>query len=248
MIDPTIRRVLLKISGEALMGDLPFGVSHEAAMCVARKICELHEKEIEVGIVIGGGNIFRGLQQKASWGMERTPADQVGMLATLINGTVLNQALEKAGCDVRMMTALECPSVAEKYQWAKAMRYLNKGYILLFVGGTGHPFFTTDTTAALRACEIQADILLKATTRVDGIYDRDPRKEKEAKKYTRISFQEILEKRLGVLDLSAVTMCMEANIPIRVFNFYAGSLLATLSDCPIGTLVTQEDRTYDRRD
>jgi uridylate kinase len=235
----TYRRVLLKISGEALMGDLPFGISQEAAFRVAGRIHELQEGGIEVGIVIGGGNIFRGIQQGASWGIERTPADQVGMLATLINGTVLNQALLAAGCDVRMMSALECPAVAEKYQWEKAMRHLKKGRILLFVGGTGHPYFTTDTTAALRACEIHADILLKATTRVDGIYDKDPRKEQGAKKYEKITFQEILEKRLGILDLSAVTLCMEANIPIRVFNFNEGSLRSALLETPIGTLVTK---------
>jgi uridylate kinase len=233
------RRVLLKVSGEALMGDLPFGVSQEAASLVANKIRELHEHGMEVGVVIGGGNIFRGIQQGGAWGIERTPADQVGMLATLINGTVLCQALIKAGCDVRLMSALDCPTVAEKYQWERAMRYLKKGRIVLFVGGTGHPYFTTDTTAALRACEIHADIFLKATTRVDGIYDKDPRKEKGAKKYEEISFQEIIEKRLGIVDLSAVTLCMEANIPIRVFNFYEGSLLSALSDHPVGTLVTK---------
>lgn len=221
------------------MGDLPFGVSPESAALVASKIKELQDSGIQVGVVIGGGNIFRGIQQMTSWGMERTPADQIGMLATLMNGVVLSQALTKAGCDVRLMSALECPSVAEKYQWNKAMRHLEKGRILLFVGGTGHPYFTTDTSAALRACEIRANILLKATTRVDGIYDKDPRKEKGAKKYEKIYFQEILEKRLGILDLSAVTMCMEANIPIRVFNFYEGSLLSALSDHPVGTLVTK---------
>lgn len=222
------------------MGDLPFGVSHESAAQVAAKIRELQNQQIQIGVVIGGGNIFRGIQQKASWGMERTPADQVGMLATLMNGIVLHQALIHAGCEVRMMSALDCPTVAEKYQWEKAMRYLDKGRIVLFVGGTGHPYFTTDTTAALRACEIHADILLKATTRVDGIYDKDPRKESNAKKYLTITFQEILEKKLGILDLSAVTMCMGANIPIRVFNFYEGSLLSTLSDNPQGTLVTMD--------
>jgi uridylate kinase len=233
------RRVLLKVSGEALMGDLPFGVSPESATLVAGKIRELHTEGIEIGIVIGGGNIFRAIQQKEAWGMERTPADQVGMLATLINGIVLTQALTKLGCDVRMMSALDCPTVAEKYQWEKAMRHLSKGRIVLFVGGTGHPYFTTDTTAALRACEMRADIFLKATVRVDGIYDKDPRKEKDAKKYGKITFQEVLEKRLGILDLSAVTMCMEANIPIRVFNFYEGPLMSALSDHPIGTLVTR---------
>jgi uridylate kinase len=236
------RRLLLKISGEALMGDLSFGVSPDATLKTAQRIHELQEKGYEIGLVIGGGNIFRGIQQAASWGMERAAADQIGMLATLINGTVLNQTFSKVGCAVRMMSALDCPAIAEKYQWEKALRYLKKGYVVLFVGGTGHPFFTTDTTAALRACEIKADIFLKATTRVDGIYDRDPRKETGAVKYPSISFEEILEKKLKILDLSAVSMCMEADIPIRVFNFLENSLLEVLSDQPIGTLVENSSR------
>lgn len=232
------RRVLLKVSGETLMGDRPFGVSPEAAAFVAGKIHVLQQHGVEIGVVIGGGNIFRGIQQAASWGMERTPADHVGMLATLINGTVLSQALVQAGSDVRMMTALDCPAVAEKYQWERAMRHLNKGRIVLFVGGTGHPYFTTDTCAALRACEIRADILLKATARVDGVYNKDPRTESNAQKYTTISYDEVLDKKLGILDLTAVTMCMQAKIPIRVFNFYEGPLSEALSDRPLGTLVT----------
>lgn len=233
------RRILIKISGEALMGDLEFGVSQKGAALVAEQLRSLQQSGIEVGVVIGGGNIFRGIQQGSSWGMERTPADQVGMLATLINGKVLLEALEQAGCDVRMMSALPCPAVCETYQWDKAMRHLSKGRIVLFVGGTGHPYFTTDTASALRACEIRAGIFLKATTRVDGIYDKDPRKENGAKKYDTITFQEVLEKGLGILDLSAVTMCMSANIPIRVFNFYEGSFLSALNDSAFGTLVTK---------
>lgn len=233
------KRVLLKISGEALMGDQPFGVTHEAAQATSKKIQDLYQQGVEIAIVIGGGNIFRGVQQGASAGIERTPADQIGMLATLINGITLQQALQQAGLDVRMMSALACPSVAEPYQWDRAMRHLKKGRIILFVGGTGHPYFTTDTTAALRACEIHADILLKATTRVDGVYNKDPRLHPDAVKYERISFQEVLEKRLGILDLTAVTMCMSANIPIRVFNFYQGSLMDALSPGPFGTVVNK---------
>lgn len=222
------------------MGDLPFGIAHAAAQTVAQKISDLSKQGIEVGVVIGGGNIFRGIQQGPSWGMERTPADQAGMLATLINGIALQQALQQAGLEVRMMSALECPTIAERYQWQRAMGHLKKGRVVLFVGGTGHPYFTTDTTAALRACEIDADILLKATTRVDGIYNKDPRLHSDAVKYEHISFQEVLEQRLGILDLSAVTMCMSANIPIRVFNFYKGSLLDALSEHPFGTVVTKQ--------
>lgn len=235
---PLYRRVLLKVSGETMMGNLPFGVSPEAVANVAGKIYDLQKQDVEVALVIGGGNIFRGIQQAASWGMQRTPADQIGMLATLMNGIVLSQALIQAGADVRMMTALECPAIAEKFQWERAIRFLKKGRIVLLVGGTGHPFFTTDTCAALRACEIQADVLLKATTRVDGIYDKDPNKEHGAKKYASLSFAEILDKKLGIMDLSAVALCMQAHIPIRVFNFFEGPLSEALSDRPYGTLVT----------
>lgn len=220
------------------MGHSEFGVAHEAIHTAAKIIHELHQKGIEIGIVLGGGNIFRGIQQGATWGLERTPADQIGMLATLINGIALQQALIKVGSDVRLMTALDCPAVAEKYQWEKAMRHLNKGRILLFAGGTGHPYFTTDTTAALRACEIKADILLKATTRVDGIYNKDPRKFQDAKKYDCITYKEVLEQQLGILDLSAITLCMSAHIPIRVFNFHSGPLDLALTKETYGTLVS----------
>lgn len=233
------KRILLKISGETLMGAGGYGVDEEATRLVASKIFELYQHGIEIAIVIGGGNIFRGLQQGASLGLERSYADQIGMLATLINGIVLKQALSKLGCDVRVMSALDCPDIAEKYHWEKAMRYLEKRRIVVFVGGTGHPYFTTDTCAALRGCEIKADILLKATTRVDGIYDKDPRKEKGAKKFSSISFQEVLKRELKILDPSAVALCMAEKIPILVFNFNEGSLLDALSDRPPGTLVNE---------
>lgn len=234
------KRVLLKISGEALMGELSFGVSLEAAANVAKQIKELCLAGVELGIVVGGGNLFRGIQQAKSWGMERTPADQVGMLATMMNGLVLGEALKKVCCSFRMLSALPCPPIAESYCWEKAHRYLSEGHVLLFVGGTGHPYFTTDTTSALRACEMHADILLKATTHVDGIYDQDPRKHPEAKKFETISYQEVLERRLGILDLSAVTMCMNASIPMRVFNFKKGSLLEAVKESSYGTLVTAQ--------
>lgn len=231
------QRVLLKISGEALMGDLSFGISQEAAACVADKIYALHKRNIQVAVVIGGGNIFRGVQQMASWGMDRTPADQAGMLATLMNGLALSQALCNMGAPVSMMSALECPSIAENFHWEKAMRYLDEGRILLFVGGTGHPYFTTDTTAALRACEIKADIFLKATTRVDGIYDKDPRTCEGAVKFSKLSFLDVLERKLRILDLTAITLCMDAQVPIRVFNFYEGSLWQALTSDTMGTLI-----------
>lgn len=220
------------------MSGLEFGISLEAVHLVSRKIHELKSQNIEIALVIGGGNFFRGIQQGPGLGIDRTPADQIGMLATLINGIALQEALIKEGCSCHVLSALDCPSVAEKYEWHKAMRYLAQGSVVLFVGGTGHPYFTTDTAAALRACEIHADILLKATTRVDGVYDKDPRTHKDAKKYERISYKEVIEKQLGILDLSAVTMCMSQKIPIRVFNFYQGSFPDAISDKVFGTLVS----------
>ncbi len=233
------RRVLLKISGEALMGDREFGVSEKAASEVAIRICELQKSGVAVGVVIGAGNLFRGIQQGPELGVERTHADQIGMLSTMINGIALKGALVKAGCKVKMVSALDCPRIAEVYNWDHVMEYLANGEVVLFVGGTGHPYFTTDTTAALRACEMHADILLKATMRVDGIYDKDPRKHSDAKPYTQITFEEVLEKQLGIMDLSAVTMCMQAKIPVRVFNFSKVSFHDALSDKPFGTLVTE---------
>ncbi|NGX60611.1 MAG: Uridylate kinase [Chlamydiae bacterium] len=232
------KRILVKVSGEALMGEEPFGTSPSGVSLVAEKIYTLHQAGKEVAIVTGGGNFFRGIQQVAKTGLARTPADQVGMLATLMNGVLLKEALTHLGCEVRMMSSLVCPTIADPYKWEKAMRHLKRGRVLLFVGGTGHPYFTTDTTAALRASEIEADIFLKATTRVDGIYDSDPRKQAGAKKYDSLSFEQVLEKKLGILDLSAVTMCMTANIPIKVFNFYEGSFLEALNSPSFGTIVT----------
>lgn len=234
----TYRRVLLKLSGETLMGTQEFGISHEATFSVADKICALQKAGYQVSVVIGGGNLFRGIQQGPELGIERTPADQMGMLATLINGVALKNALASRGCPTRMISALDCPKIAESFQWDKVMEYLIKGDIVLFVGGTGHPYFTTDTNAALRACETHADILLKATTRVDGVFDKDPRKHPDAKPYAHITFAEVLKQQLGIMDLSAVTMCMQANIPIRVFNYYKVSLLDALTDKPFGTLIS----------
>ncbi len=222
------------------MGDQPFGISHEACSHVASSICALQKEGYQVGVVVGGGNLYRGIQQGPELGIERTPADQMGMLSTLINGVALKSALVDSGCTVRMISALDCPKIAESYQWDRVMEYLKEGVIVLFVGGTGHPYFTTDTNAALRACEMKADILLKATTRVDGVFDKDPRKHPDAKPYSTISFLEVLEKQLGIMDLSAVTMCMQAGIPIRVFNFYKASLTDALTDQPIGTLIQEK--------
>lgn len=238
---PPYKRILLKLSGEAFGGPGEYGVDKEALEQVTQKVLQLREKGHEIGIVLGGGNIFRGIQKGPSLGIGRTPADLIGMLATLINGIAFKETLTRFGCDVRMMTELACDPVAERYQGDRAHRYLKKGYVVLFAGGTGHPFFTTDTAAALKASEIKADILLKATTHVDGVYDKDPLVYKDAKKYEKISYSALIEQKLGIIDLTAVTLCMSSKIPIKVFNLFAGPLLGALSEeKAYGTLITSE--------
>lgn len=210
------KRVLLKISGESLMGSQGFGVSTEACKKVASAIKEMHLAGLEVAVVIGGGNIFRGVNLK-DLGMARTPADQIGMLATMINGIALQEALVSMYCKVKLMSALECPKVAEPYNWGKALEAILSGHILIFVGGTGSPYFTTDTAAALRASEIQADIYLKAT-KVDGIYNKDPLKHSDAVKYPTIAYSKILADKLEVMDATSIALCRSNQIPILVFN------------------------------
>jgi uridylate kinase len=211
-----MKRVLLKISGEMLLGSQPFGINQSACREVASSLHEMQQSGLQVAIVIGGGNIFRGINLKES-GMARTPADNMGMLATLMNGISLQQALKSMGSQVHLMTALECPKVAESYQWEKAIQYLDEGKLLIFVGGTGNPYFTTDSAAALRASEIQAEVLLKAT-KVDGVYDKDPHKYPEAKRYTEMTYTQYLKENLAVMDSTAVALCMNNKIPIFVFN------------------------------
>lgn len=210
------KRVLLKLSGESLSGPQQFGVSPDSCQQMALAIREIRQAGLEVAIVIGGGNIFRGVNLK-ELGMPRTPADQIGMLSTLINGIALQQALAVIDCPARLMSALECPKVAEPYNWSQALEALQKGSVLIFVGGTGNPYFTTDTAAALRASEIHADVLLKAT-KVDGIYNKDPLKYPDAIKYDVISYSQILAEKLEVMDATAIALCMSNRIPIFVFN------------------------------
>lgn len=198
------------------MGKTPFGIDPQSCLDIARSIDALREGGVEIGIVIGGGNIFRGISLK-DLGMERSPADQIGMLSTMINGIALQQSLERIGCPARILSAIECPRVAESYTWRYAKKCLAAGEVLIFVGGTGNPYFTTDTAAALRASEIGADIFMKAT-KVDGIYDRDPLKHSEAVKYDSIDYSELLEKNLGVMDATSVALCRSNKIPILVFN------------------------------
>lgn len=238
MDKPLYRRILLKLSGEALMGDQSFGVERSACERIAQSIKEVYLLGVEIGIVVGGGNIFRGAQA-TEFGFSRTPADHIGMLATTINGLVLQQSLAALGIESRVMSALG-DSIVEKYVWGQAMTYLRQGLVVIFVGGTGNPYFTTDTAAALRGSEIGSEILLKAT-KVDGIYTDDPKKNPEATKYSSLSYTEALTKRLNVMDASAIALCRENQIPIYVFNlFEEGALKKALCLQDGGTLVTGE--------
>ncbi len=233
---PLYKRILLKLSGESLMGDQLFGIDPEACLHIASQVKEIADLGVEVGLVIGGGNIFRG-GQAAGLKMERTPADHVGMLATLINGISLQQSFERLSCESRIMSAISCDVMAESYSWKNALKYLQSKIVLLFVGGTGNPYFTTDSAAALRALEIQAEVLLKAT-KVDGIYDKDPVKYSEAKKFGQIPYNDVLSHELKIMDATAIALCRENRIPIRVFNLFAeGALLRAVCDPKVGTLV-----------
>ncbi len=224
-----MKRVLLKLSGELLLGDQPFGIASSALQILAKNLHKIHQTGLEMAIVIGGGNIFRGAQLK-SLGFQRTPADQMGMLATLMNGIALQQALTTIGCPSRVMSALDCPKVAESYHWSRALDYLAKGELLIFVGGTGNPYFTTDTAAALRASEIHADILLKAT-KVDGVYDSDPLKNPAALKYDALRYDQVLAQKLAIMDATSIALCMSSQIPIFVFH------MQRLGDTPIQELM-----------
>lgn len=234
------RRILLKLSGETLLGNQPFGIDYQACNQVASYLSKIHRMGLELAVVIGGGNIFRGIALKNS-GISRTPADQIGMLATLMNGIGLKQALENKGVKVALMTALACPTVAEPYNWDKALAYLKEKVVVLFVGGTGTPYFTTDTAAALRAAEIDADILVKAT-KVDGIYDKDPLKHSDAVKYSTISYAQVLAQKLKVMDATSIALCQSNQIPVFVFNMQRlleDDLTPVLFDFSHGTVVNE---------
>ena len=232
------KRVLLKLSGEALMGDRQYGIDPKRLKEYAKEIKEVTEKGIELAIVIGGGNIFRGVAG-ASNGMDRVQGDHMGMLATCINGLALQSALEDEDVHTRLQTALEIKEVAEPYIKRKAIRHLQKGRVVIFGAGTGNPYFTTDTAAVLRAIEINADAILKGT-RVDGIYNADPEKDKNAVKFDTITFKEVLEKDLKVMDMTAFTLSDENKLPIIVFDMNTrGNLLKLVSGEKIGTIVNQ---------
>lgn len=221
------------------MGDQKFGMEHKAVQKIAALIKEVHIMGVQLGIVVGGGNIFRGSQAK-QFGFSRTPADHIGMLATTINGLTLQQCLASIGVPSHVMSALNTESIVEQYTWNGAMQSLERGEIVIFVGGTGNPYFTTDTAAALRASEINAEVLLKAT-KVDGIYDKDPMRYSSAVKYQHLTYAAILTKKLNVMDATAIALCRENGIPIHVFNlFKKGALLKAICEKKGGSLVTGE--------
>ena len=230
------KRILLKLSGESLMGEKQFGIDNGRLAVYAREIQALVNTGVEVAIVIGGGNIFRGVQAEEG-GMERTQGDYMGMLATVINAMALQSSLEQIGVDTRLQTAIEIKQIAESFIRRRALRHLEKGRVVIFGAGTGNPFFTTDSAAALRAVEIDADVILKGT-RVDGIYTSDPEKDPSATKYEEISFEEIFEKGLKVMDMTAFTLCNENNVPIVVFDMNkSGNLLRVAKGEKVGTIV-----------
>ena len=231
------KRILLKLSGESLMGEKQFGIDNKRINSYARQIKEIKALGIEIAIVIGGGNIFRGVQAEEG-GMDRTHGDYMGMLATMINSMALQSALESNGVMTRLQSAIEMKEIAEPFVRRKAVRHLEKGRVVIFGAGTGNPFFTTDSAASLRAIEINADVILKGT-RVDGIYTADPEKDKNATKYDHITFDSVYSKSLNVMDLTAFTLCKENNLPIIVFNMdKPGNLLKLLKGEKIGTLVS----------
>ena len=231
------KRIVLKLSGEALQGKLGFGIDSTVLDDLARQIKGIKDLGVEVTIVVGGGNIFRGLKTASATGMERATADYMGMLATAINGLALQDSLERQGVPTRVQTAIEIAKVAEPYIRRRAIRHLEKGRVVIFVGGIGSPFFTTDTTAALRAMEIGAQVVLKATN-VDGVYSDDPAINRRAKRYTALSFLDVLKKGLKVMDATAVSLCMSSDVPIIVFNLHGpGNIKRAVCGEPVGTRV-----------
>ncbi|HXT62727.1 MAG TPA: UMP kinase [Pyrinomonadaceae bacterium] len=234
------RRVLLKLSGEALLGDQSFGIDVKVARAVAEEIKQAHELGTQIAVVVGGGNIFRGVSVSAG-NMDRASADYIGMLATVMNSVVLQDALEKIGIHTRVLSAINIPQLAEPFIRRRAIRHLEKNRVVILAGGTGNPFFSTDSAAALRALEIKADAILKGT-KVDGVYSADPMKDSTATRFDCITFQEVLEKHLRVMDASAISLCRDNNLPIIVFNMRTPGNIARVvgSDASVGTLVCLE--------
>ncbi len=231
-----MKRVLLKLSGEVLAGDLAFGISPEVITRLADEIAESHKSGLEIGIVLGGGNIFRGISVAAQ-GIDRVSGDYMGMLATTINSLAMQDALEKKGVQTRVMSAISMNEICEPYITRRAKRHLEKGRVVLFACGTGNPYFTTDTAAALRAKEIQAEVILKGT-KVDGVYDKDPVGNDDAKMYKQLAFIDAIKDNLRVMDATAISLCMEEKLPIKVFNIIKdGNISKILSGADVGTLV-----------
>jgi uridylate kinase len=239
MVRPIYKRIVLKLSGEALQGKKSHGIDQSVLVSISRQIKELRNLKVDVAVVLGGGNIFRGLENTGSRGldMDRSVADYMGMLATVINGLALQDALEKMGAPTRVMTAIEMQRIAEPYIRRRAIRHLEKGRVVIFVAGTGNPYFTTDTAAALKGMEINADAILKAT-KVDGVYSADPLKVKGAKKFARLKYIDVLKKRLKVMDATAISLCMDNKLPIVVFNLNReGNIRRVVLGEKIGTVV-----------
>ena len=239
MESPFYKKILLKLSGEALMGDQEFGISSDVITSYAKQIKEIADLGVEVSIVIGGGNIFRGISGAAQ-GVDRVTGDHMGMLATVINSLALQNSIEKLGVPTRVQTAIEMPKVAEPFIKRRAQRHLEKGRVVIFGAGTGNPYFTTDTAAALRAIEMETDVVRKAT-KVDGIYDKDPVKYPDAKKYETVTYNEVLAKDLKVMDATAISLCRENKLPIIVFNsLVEGNLKKVVMGEHIGTTVVAD--------
>ena len=236
MSTPAYRRILLKLSGEALMGDDPYGINEKVVERIVGEIAEVSGLGVQIGIVIGGGNIFRGIQGAAS-GMDRATADYIGMLATVMNAMALSDAFRRHEVESRVLSALRIEQVVDPYIRARAIRHLEEGRIVIFAAGTGNPFFTTDTAAALRGAEIGAQIVLKAT-KVDGVYDADPKKVPGAKRFDELTYDEVISRDLQVMDTAAFALCRDSNLPLRIFDMsQPGVLLRILNGEPIGTLV-----------
>lgn len=235
MDKPVYKRVLLKLSGEALLGKASFGICPDVISAVAEEIKEVVILGVQLGIVVGGGNIFRGVEVARD--MDRISADYMGMLATVINSLALQSALENIGVDTRVQSAIEMKEIAEPYIRRRALRHLEKGRVVVFAAGTGNPYFTTDTAASLRAVEMEADVFIKAT-RVDGVYDRDPVKNDDAKMFSRVSYLEVLNRNLKVMDATAITLCRDHNLPIMVINIgKKGNIRKVVVGQPVGTVV-----------
>jgi len=239
------KRVLLKLSGESLMGDKGFGIDHKVLQFFSDEIKKVHDDGLQLGIVIGGGNIYRGLSA-GDQGIDRVTGDQMGMLATMINSLALQNAIEKKGIYTRLMSSIKMEEIAEPYIRRRALRHLEKGRVVIFGGGTGHPYFSTDTAASLRAVEIQADAIIKGT-RVDGVYDSDPEKNPSAFKFDKITYLDILKKNLKIMDLTAISLCQENNLPIVVFNMdKPGNLRRLIRGESVGTVIHDEKETLEK--